>query len=265
MSTTYLRQENEPLFPDMIWSRPERKDQRGKLLIIGGHSEALQAPIDCVRGTESALAGKTTIVLPDALKKRLPAADNVLFVSSTPSGSLATSAVGPICSVASSCDAVVMAGDLGNNSETHIVIEQILEKLPSKNIVVAGDGADQLILRPESIGRNITLILNGSQMQKLIKQCGSSTPYTTSMSAHTLYELLTNLDISANIILMHSKQLWTLVNKQVCVTNRDDLQDDFKWLALTAGVAGTMLSQNQSKPFEALVTSCLPASSLSQE
>ena len=45
MNTDYWqKQADEPLFPDILWSRPENKAGAGKLAIVGGNAHAFSAP-----------------------------------------------------------------------------------------------------------------------------------------------------------------------------------------------------------------------------
>ena len=45
MDRTYWHKQTveKPLFPDILWSRPQNKRQAGKLLIVGGHAESFAA------------------------------------------------------------------------------------------------------------------------------------------------------------------------------------------------------------------------------
>ena len=42
--TYWHKQGTKPLYPDVIWSKPENKQAAGKLLIIGGHAYGFSAP-----------------------------------------------------------------------------------------------------------------------------------------------------------------------------------------------------------------------------
>ena len=64
------KQQTEPLFADVIWAQPERADGRNRVLIVGGHSHALQAPLDAFRLLRERKLG-AGVVLPDALRSLL--------------------------------------------------------------------------------------------------------------------------------------------------------------------------------------------------
>ncbi len=92
MSTkTWLKQDhNHPLFPELLWSRPENRLHAGKLLIIGGNLHGFAAPATAFSAASKAGIGSQRVLLPDAIRKVvgnfMPEAD---FGTSTPSGSSA--------------------------------------------------------------------------------------------------------------------------------------------------------------------------------
>jgi NAD(P)H-hydrate repair Nnr-like enzyme with NAD(P)H-hydrate dehydratase domain len=44
-NTNWLKQTSDkPVFPDLLWSRPENRKYAGKLLIIGGNKHGVAAP-----------------------------------------------------------------------------------------------------------------------------------------------------------------------------------------------------------------------------
>src|SRR5258708_2443063 len=95
MDRTYWhKQGSEPLFPDLVWSRPETKQTAGKLLIIGGNVHGFSAVGNAYTEAIKAGIGTVRIILPDVLRKTvsklLPEAD---FTASTPSGSFGQKAL----------------------------------------------------------------------------------------------------------------------------------------------------------------------------
>ena len=60
---------DQPLFKDLLWSRPENRAQAGKLVIIGGNLHGISAPAEAYRQAEKAGAGSVRVLLPDSLKK----------------------------------------------------------------------------------------------------------------------------------------------------------------------------------------------------
>src|SRR3989344_6678256 len=114
----WLKQVSEPLFPDLLWSRPENKRQAGKLLIVGGNVHGFAAPVSAYNTAVKAGVGTTSVVLPGSLKKTITqqfphfrgtsSETGVEFVSSTPSGSLAKRALEMLLDNAKWADGVLL-------------------------------------------------------------------------------------------------------------------------------------------------------------
>src|SRR3989338_4168466 len=96
MANTYwFKQDSEqPLFLDLIWSRPENKNQSGKLLIVGGNLYGFGAPAEAYAVAGQAGIGTARVVLPAAIKKAVGSfIENGTFAPSTPSGSFSQTAL----------------------------------------------------------------------------------------------------------------------------------------------------------------------------
>ena len=58
MDQTYWhKQSDKPLFPELEWSRPENKQQAGKLLVIGGNKFGFVEPSEAFAAAEKAGVG----------------------------------------------------------------------------------------------------------------------------------------------------------------------------------------------------------------
>ncbi|HXY18323.1 MAG TPA: hypothetical protein VEH48_02805, partial [Candidatus Nitrosopolaris sp.] len=128
--TNWLRQTpDKPLFPDLLWSRPENKRQRGKLLIVGGNSHGFAAPASAFAAAGTAGIGAARVLLPDATQKTIGTGfTDAVFAPSTPSGSFSRQALAELLENAGWADGVLLAGDFGRNSETAILLESFLDK-----------------------------------------------------------------------------------------------------------------------------------------
>ncbi|MDO8591435.1 MAG: hypothetical protein Q7R60_00720, partial [bacterium] len=71
MANTYwLKQtKDKPLFPDLLWSRPENKRLAGKLLVVGGNLYGFSAPGTAYGAALKAGVGTARVLLPDKLQK----------------------------------------------------------------------------------------------------------------------------------------------------------------------------------------------------
>lgn len=255
----YLQRQSKdkPLFPDMMWSRPENRAHAGKLLVVGGNAYGFAAP--ALAFTEAAQAGIGTshVLLPEHVQKLLPKgffeAD---FAPSTPSGSFAKTALTELIQHAQWADGVLLAGDLGRNSETAIVLEQFAAKYGGQ-LTITQDAADYFINNPLSVLQRpeTTLVISFAQLRKLGIQSKFTTAFTLDMDflrlVDALHEFTTKYQI--NIITKHSDRLFVATAGKVSDTKLDP--DMPIWRVKTAAHASTWWLQNPSKTFEALTTS----------
>jgi NAD(P)H-hydrate repair Nnr-like enzyme with NAD(P)H-hydrate dehydratase domain len=66
----WLRQDvKKPLFPDLMWSKPETKSQAGKLLILGGNVHGFSAAAESFNEATKAGIGTARVLMPDILQK----------------------------------------------------------------------------------------------------------------------------------------------------------------------------------------------------
>ena len=62
----YKQVPGQPLYPDLAWSRPESRQQGGKLLIVGGNLYSFKAAAEVYTESQKADIGVCRIALPDA-------------------------------------------------------------------------------------------------------------------------------------------------------------------------------------------------------
>jgi ADP-dependent NAD(P)H-hydrate dehydratase / NAD(P)H-hydrate epimerase len=258
--TYWVRQPaGQPLFPDLLWSRPENRLHAGKLLIIGGNAQGFAAPAEAYAGAEKAGIGVTRVALPDALQKSVAKLfKEAEFVPSTPSGSFATKALGELLPMEHWADGVLLAGDIGRNSETAILIESLLQKhggqiTLTKDVIEYITSQSALVReRPDTL-----LVLSFSQLQKLATSLKFTTAFTFTMdlprTVQALHELTASFPFA--VITKHLDQLFVAANGQVSSTPCP--ADERVWRLRVAASASVWWLQNPSKPFEALTTSLL--------
>lgn len=248
---------DSPLFPDLLWSRPETRLHAGKLLIIGGNGYEFKAPANAYGDALEAGIGTAKVLLPDSMKKTVedifPEAE---FATSTHSGSFARAALEQLLSLAEWADGVLLAGDLGHNSETAIVLESFLTKY-DRQLTIAGDAIDYCLgMAPICLERpDTTLILTSAQLQKLGTAAHYTAAFTSDMALLQLVEQLHDFSSQypANLLVQHDGSIVVAVQGRICSTN------DPQTVNLTAVAAhgSVWWLQNSSKPYEALTTSLL--------
>lgn len=255
--TNWLKQTaDEPLFPDLLWSRPQTKSRAGKLLIIGGNLHGFAAPAEAYSQALKAGIGTARIMLPDKLKRTI----EKLFVEaeyapSTPSGSFARQALAEWLDAGVWADGVLLAGDLGRNSETAITIESFLEKF-SGQVTLTGDALDYCLSAPDKCLQrtNTTLILEMSHLQKLAMSHKLSKAFTHDMNLTRLIEVLGDFSsqVKANFVMLHANNIIVAVDGKISTTK---LEAADEWQGVTAAKVAVWWLQNPSKTFEALTTS----------
>lgn len=131
MHSHWQKQDSTPLFPNLVWSRPETKSTAGRLLIIGGTGQGFAGTAEAYQAAEKAGIGSVRVILPRSLEKTVgrlfPGAE---FVPATPSGSFAVSALAELLDASSWAEGVLIAADTGNNSETTQLFETFLGHHP---------------------------------------------------------------------------------------------------------------------------------------
>ncbi len=257
MDYWFKQHTGSPLFPDLLWSRPETKQQAGKILIIGGNQYGFAAPAEAYREATDAGVGLTRVLLPLAVKKiagkLLPGLE---YAASTPSGSFSKDALGELLEQSAWADGVLMAGDLGRNSETAVLLESFLSKY-SGQITLTKDAVDYCVATPKIVLKrsDTLLVLSMSQLQKLGTTAHFDTAFRLGMDLLHLAEGLRDFtkQHELKLVVKHNDQLAVAVNGQVSTTH---LKTDIPvWQVITAAHAAVWWLQNPTKPFEALSSS----------
>jgi hypothetical protein len=251
----WQRQEpGKPLFPDLLWSRPENKQYAGKLLIVGGNAHGFAAPAEAYAEAEKAGIGVARVLLPDALQKTV----GKIFLAgeyapSTPSGSFGQKALAELLSMAQWADSVLIDGNLGRNSETAILLEKFASKYTGQ-LTLSSDAADYFITpqttilsRPDTL-----LVLSFTQLQKLAIHAHFITPFTSSMDfLHFIGALhdFTN-EFAINLIVQHPDNTAIAVGGRISTTKPDAAAPSNT--SRLAAHASVWWLQNPGRMFEAL-------------
>lgn len=246
----------KPLFPDLLWSRPENRLAAGKLLIIGGNQYGFAAVGDAYAAAQENGAGVIRVLLPDALRKTVGHMfETVELAPSTPSGSFSQKALADFLAAAAWADGVLVAGDLGRNSETAIVLEKFVEKY-SGQLTLTKDAADYFTAAPKPLlaRGNATLVISFAQLQKLATGARFARAFTFGMNLLPLVEALHEFTkmYPVAILTRHLDTVFVSAGGQVSSTQLAAPPDT--WRVRTAVAAGVWQMQNPAKPFAALTT-----------
>lgn len=250
----------QPLYPDMVWSRPENKLYAGKLLVIGGNLYGFSAPAEAYAEAVKAGIGTARVLLPDALAKTLGKVFEAgEYAPSTPSGSFGTRALGEFLPMAHWADGVLIADDLGRNSETAILLEKFAQKY-SGQLTVAGEAAhyfiqtaDSILTRPDTL-----LMITMPQLQKLVTAVRSPLAVTSDMDLLRLIDVLHTFTTNYPVSLMveHLGTVCVATGGQVSSTRfTDNAGKQPPGTIAMAAHAATWWLQNPGKTLEALTVS----------
>lgn len=261
MDRKYWRkqQPDKPLYEDLLWSRPENKLHAGKLLIIGGNAYGFAAAADAYAEAAKAGIGTARVLLPDSLQKTVGRVFEAgEYAPSTPSGSFSQKALAEVLDMASWADGVLLAGDLGRNSETAIMLEHLTDKYKDQ-LTITKDAADYVINAPGPlmVRPNTTLVLSFGQLQKLATGARFTRAFTTDMDllhlVENLHEFTTRYDIT--IITRCNSNIVVADKGQISTTRVPD--EPRIWRLKTATHASVWWLQNPGKTFDALTTSLI--------
>ena len=202
---------DKPLFPDIEWSKPEQKSLAGRLGIIGGNKLGFTGVAEAYTTALSAGVGETRVLLPDALRKTIPAViTDVVFAASNPSGSLAKDALIEALTLGSWSSGMLLVGDAGRNSETAILYENFINQYNGQ-LTITRDAIDLvknsnqlLVERP-----NTMLVLSFAQLQKLFQSVYYPKILTFSMQLAQLVEALHKFTITypVEITVLHKDHI----------------------------------------------------------
>lgn len=257
MDRTYWHKQtvDQPLFPDLLWSRPEQRAQAGKLLIIGGNPHSFAAVAEAYAEATRAGIGSARVLLPDSLQKTV---GKVLeageYAPSTPSGSFAQAGLDELLAMSQWADGVLLAGDLGRNSETAILLEKFAGKYTGQ-LTITKDAVDYFNSVPVILDRaETTLVASFAQLQKLATASRYPAAITFDMDLLRLVDWLHEFSAlhQAAIITKHLENIFVAVDGQVSTTKLAAEQE--VWRVKTATQGAVWWLQNPAKLFAALST-----------
>lgn len=246
---------DKPLFPELLWSRPQNNRQAGKLLIIGGSQQNFSAAAETYNQATKAGIGSARVVLPRSLQRVVgnffPEA---IFAPTTPSGSFGTTSVSELLAESAWADAVILAGNLGNNSETAIAIESFALKFNGL-LIIGGDSIELLIAstKPLLARPMTTMVLQFPQLQHLLTAASFKTAVTSNLDLLQIVTILNDFtkQYPINIVTEYSGNIVVTLGGKVSTTKIP--KPPLSSVPMLA-FAAVWLLQNTNKPFEALST-----------
>lgn len=245
---------DKPLFPDLLWSRPENRAHAGKLLIAGGNAHGFAAAAEAFGEATKAGVGTARVVLPDSLQKTVgrvfPAGE---YAPGNTSGGFSRRALAELLTFGQWADGVLLAGDFGRNSETAVVLEQFAAKY-SGPLTITKDALDYFMHQPATVTDrpDTVLVASYAQLQKLAQASRFAKAFTFELDFLHVIEQLHEFTLihPAAIVTQHAGTLFAAIHGQVSTTPYSDEQKI--WRVKTAAHCAVWQLQNPGKPFEAI-------------
>lgn len=255
MGSTNLQQQTigNPLFPNVLWSRPEHRSSAGKLAIIGGSSSGFSSVSETFAAAKQSGAGTIRVILPSVLKRTL---DKIWtdseFAPSNRGGSFAASALSEWLNLSLWSDSVIISGDLGKSSETAIVFEHFLNEYPGPLALAKDSLASAISLPSQLLERHgLTLILERPVLGHLLREIRYPMSAPSNQTIYQFAELLHSLSQSYPwaIVTEHEQFFFVAFEGDVSTTPKANLN------LLSAGTAAAVWRMQQpSKTFAALTS-----------
>jgi len=245
------------LYPDIEWSKPEQRAQRGRLGIIGGNKLGFISVAESYNLALKTGAGEVRVLLPDVLKKTIPAVmTEVIYGTTNPSGGLAREALIEMKALGGWSTGVLLIGDAGLNSETAILYEDFIRDyagpltITRDAIDLVKNSSSVLVERP-----NTLMITSFAQLQKLFQAVYYPKVLTFSMQLTNLVEALHKFTITypVSISVLHKDVLLLASDGEVTSTPYDNPMKI--WRGGTATIAATYWLWSPSKVLESVTTS----------
>ena len=160
---------------------------------------------------------------------------------------------------ASWADSILLAGDLGKNSETAIVIEKLL-RATKRAVTITQDAAEYVIMHPETIltRSNTALVLSITQLQRLFKNNKSPVAITHTMDLMHLIDALHTFtqDNPVAIIVRHDDTMLVAYGGDVSSTIYPHYSET-TWQIPVAAHTAVWWLQNPTKVFQAMTSALI--------
>ena len=242
------------IYDDILWSIPEQKT--GTLEIIGGNAQSFHSVVRIAEEINQFPLKDIRLLLPDALRSKIPPLPNITFASSTESGSFAKS--DKLNTAIDTADLTLLIGDLSKNSATTVAIAEAIKR-SEKPVVITRDAMDLVIPEmPELINRpDLIFVASMAQLQKLFRAIYYPKMLLLSMPLIPAVETLHKFTLSypctiltfhnENIIIAHGGETTTI---PIAKTSYSPIS---LWSGTLAGKVAALNIWNPKKTYESTI------------
>lgn len=248
----------KPLFPDILWEKPERRDLAGKLLIVGGSAGGIHDVAQAFEMAKESGVGEVRALVPETLKKLTKHIPGISFLSATATGNFSLKGKEELLLMASQVDGVLLPGNIGRNSETAMLLADLLMSYNGK-LCITKDAVDalygeasNLLKRPDTL-----LVVSFAQLQRLAREVKSPVAFRSDMDFLIFIEKLHDFSLKcqAMIVTKHQDQILLAVDGNIISTERKDLSE--LWCVDVTSKAVTFWIHHPKNPLEAIASSLI--------
>lgn len=239
MNLDYLIKTSNVLDKDIFWNIPEQKT--GTIQVIGGNSNNFSYEVKQTELLSGLALKEVRLLLPDALRSKIPPVPGINFAPSTESGSFDKSS--ELDFAVSDSDLVYLSGDFSKNSATSIALVNAIKK-STKPLVFTRDSIDLISESAEEfIERgDMIFIATTAQLQKLLKNLLYPKMILLSQPLIPVVETLHKFTLSypVTILTYHAENIIIASGGRVVATPIEDT--DYSPLSLFMGDLGAKIS-----------------------
>lgn len=237
---------------DILWNIPEQKT--GTIQLIGGNSQNFSNIIRNAEYLNSLPLRDVKVLLPEALRSKLPPLPNIDFAPATDSGSFAKSTI--LNNAAIDADFIFCAGEFSKNSATAIALAEALRPT-TRPILLTRDTVDLLATEMSNliIKNHLFLFASLAQLQKVFRALYYPKMLLLSMPLVPVIETLHKFTLSypATVITFHQNQI--IIAKDGAVTTTPIENTTYSPLSLWSGqLASNIATFNLWNPTQTLAT-----------
>lgn len=260
MNSDYWQKQEagKPLFPDILWEKPERRDLAGKLLIVGGSGGGIHDVAQAFEAAKESGIGEARALVPENLKKLTKHIAGIDFLPATATGNFSLKGNEELLLMANQVDGVLLPGNIGRNSETAMLLADLLRSFNGK-LCATKDAVDalygeayNLLKRPDTL-----LVVSFAQLQRLGREVKSAVAFRSDMDFLFFLEKLHDFSLQhpAMIITKHHDQMLAAVQGKIISIEREDLNE--LWCVDVAAKAMTFWLHHPASPLEAISSSLI--------
>lgn len=261
MDFSYWRKQKaeQPLYPDIEWNKPERRNQAGKLGIIGGNKSGFAGVAEAYSTARGTGAGEVRVLLPDSLRRAIPATmTDTIFAPSTPAGSLSKNALTDMNALGQWATGILLAGDASKSSETAIAYEKFIHSYEGP-LTITRDAIDLVLNASQTLVERPSTLLVASfaQTQKVFRGVYYPKMLAFSMQLAQLVEALHKFTISypTTLVVLHQDTLVIASGGQV--VSQAWSNPMAIWRGQTATRAASYWLWNPGHPLESVAASLI--------